>query len=197
MSKFKRLLPTILMLVFEVAAGVLLLIDGEKFTQVVFIVFGVFLLLCGIITLILSLLAGRNGGTMSMGQLIFAVVLLAIGAFFAAASGSVMSIMSTVTTLLGIIVAFNGMLKLVEYFSFSKYSGGVAGFAIVSGIITIILGILIAFNPFGATQAMWTILGVLILVSAGMNIISLIIFGAALRRMPNEVMVEADFKDID
>ena len=61
MKIFKRLLPTILMLIFEIAIGVLLLIDGEKFTEVIFIIFGVFLLISGLATLIRCLFAGRSG----------------------------------------------------------------------------------------------------------------------------------------
>lgn len=194
MTKFKRLLPTILMLVFEAAIGVLLLIDGEKFTEIVFIIFGVFLLICGIITLFRGLMAGRNGGSISLSQIVLSVILLAVGAFFTAASGSVMSIMSTVTLAIGVIVTFNGMLKLVEYFSFRK-TGGVAWFAIISAIITIILGIVIAFNPFGATEVMWVILGILILVSAALDVISLIVFSVALKKTPDE-LIEASFKDV-
>ena len=195
MEKFKRLLPTILMIVFELTIGILLLIDGEKFTQVIFIIFGVFLLICGLITLIRSLLAGRNGGSIPMLQLVLSIILIAVGAFFAAASGSVMSVMSAVTLVIGIIIAFNGMLKLAEYVSIRK-SGGVSWFAVVGAILTIILGIVIAFNPFGTTALMWTILGVMLIVSVIFDIISLILFGVALRSIP-ATTVDVEGKDID
>ena len=195
MEKFKRLLPTILMIVFELTIGILLLIDGEKFTQVILIIFGVFLLICGLITLIRSLLAGRNGGSIPMLQLVLSIILIAVGAFFAAASGSVMSVMSAVTLVIGIIIAFNGMLKLAEYVSIRK-SGGVSWFAVVGAILTIILGIVIAFNPFGTTALMWTILGVMLIVSVIFDIISLILFGVALRSIP-ATTVDVEGKDID
>ena len=56
MAKFKKLLPTILMLIFEVLIGVLLLIDGEKFTEVIFIIFGILLLVSGLISLISTMI---------------------------------------------------------------------------------------------------------------------------------------------
>lgn len=195
MEKFKRLLPTILMLVFELAIGILLLIDGEKFTEVIFIIFGVFLLIVGLITLIRSLMASRNGGAIPMLPLILSVILLAVGGFFTAASGSVLSIMSAVTLVFGIIVAFNGMLKLVDSMAMRKDNARV-WFAVVAAVVTVILGVVIAFNPFGATEMMWTILGIMIIATAVLDIISLIVFGVALKKMPTNV-VEVEVKDIE
>lgn len=197
MSVLKRLIPMMLVFVFEIVIGVLLLIDGERFTQVVFIIFGVFLLIGGLLMLIRSLLQSRNGGAIPMGQLVFSIVLLAIGAFFTAASGSVMSVMSAFTLAIGIIMAFNGMLKLAEFFAIQKQSGtGAAWFAAVGAVITIVLGIVIAFNPFGATGVMWTILGIMIIVSAVLDIISLIVMGVALKNA-DVTVIEAEVKDID
>ena len=60
--KIKNLIPTILMLIFEVIVGVLLIVNGEKFTQVIFISFGVLLLISGLFSLIATLFGARNGG---------------------------------------------------------------------------------------------------------------------------------------
>lgn len=196
MAKFRLLIPTILMLIFEAAVGVLLLIDGEKFTQIIFIIFGVFLLVVGLVKLIRSLLAGRNGGSISMSQMFFSVILIAAGAFFAAASGSVLSVVSAFTLVIGIIMAFIGMLKLMEYAAIRKYSA-VTWVAVISAIITIILGIVIAFNPFGATEVLWVILGVMLIVSAVLDLISLIIFGIALKNVPKSAVINVEVKEIE
>lgn len=191
--KFKNLIPTIVMLIFEVVVGVLLLIDGEKFTQVVFVIFGVLMLIAGVVSLILSLLGDRKGGSISTPQLVLSIVLIAIGAFFAAASGSVMQVMSAVTIVIGIIMAFNGMLKLAEFFTVRK-AGPVVWFACVGAIVTVILGMVIAFNPFAATGIMWQILGILIIVSAVFDIITLILFAIAMKKAP---AVEKNIVDVD
>lgn len=195
MSTFKRLLPMIILFLFEVAIGVLLILNGERFTQVIFIIFGVIMLICGLITLIRGLLDGRNGGTISGVKMFFAVLLLAIGAFFTAAAGSVLSVISAVTLVIGIIMVFNGMLKLVEYASMRKQGAG-ATFAIIGAIVTIILGIVIAFNPFRSAEAMWVILGILIIVSAVFDLISMIAFAVMLKKTTVTV-VEVQAKDID
>ena len=195
MNTFKRLLPTLLLFVFELVIGILLLIDGEKFTQVIFIIFGVCLLISGLVTLIGALLDGRNGGSISVGKLMLAILMLAVGAFFAAASGSVLSILSAVTLVFGIVIAFSGMLKLAEFLSIRK-ENPVKWFAVIGAVLTIILGIVIAFNPFGATEALWTILGIMIIVSAVFDIIALIFFGQALKNV-DVTVIEAKAEDVD
>ena len=196
MAKLRLLLPTILMLVFEVAIGVLLLIDGERFTQIIFVIFGAVLSVIGLIKLIRSILLSRNGGSIPMAQMMLAIVLIAAGAFFIAASGSVMSVVSAVTLVLGIIIAFTGMLKLLEYATIRKYNS-VTWVAVIGAVISIILGIVIAFKPFGATEVMWTILGVLIIISAVIDLISLIIFAVALKNVPKSAVINVEVRDID
>ena len=196
MNIFKKLLPTIVMLLFEIAVGVLLMINGEKFTQVIFIIFGVLLLVSGLITLIRSLLNGRNGGSIPMSQLLLAIILIAVGAFFTAASGVVLSVMSAVTLVIGVIMAFNGMLKLVEFAAIRR-TGQVTWFALVSAIITIILGLVLAFNPFGATEAIWIIMGIMLIVSAVFDVIALILFAIALKKAPPQNVIEAEGRDIE
>ena len=188
MQIFKRLLPMIVILLFEVAVGIMLIINGELFTKIIFLVFGILMLIGGIYTLIRAFVVGRKqeGGVSGL-SLVMAIILIAVGGFFTAASGSVLSVMSAVTLVFGIIMAFNGMLKLVEYAAFRK-DGAANGFAIVGAIVTIILGIIIAFNPFGATEAMWIIIGILIIVSAVFDVISLIIFGRAMKEYEDQLI---------
>lgn len=195
MKIFRQLLPTILMLLFEVAAGVMLLIDGEHFTQIIFIIFGVILLISGLIMLIRSLFASRKGGSIPMGLLILSILFLGIGAFFAAASGSVESVFSTVTLVFGIILAFSGMLNLAEYLSLRR-GGAVSIMAVILAILTIVLGIVIAFNPFGTAQLMWIMMGIFIIISAFFDLISLILFAIALKNMP-DTMIEVEVNEVD
>ena len=197
MKIFKYLLPLFILFLFEIAVGVLLIINGEMFTQVVFIIFGVFMLICGIVTLIRTLMKSRNGGSISMLSLIGSIILLSIGAFFTAASGSVLSVMTAVTLVIGIIMVFNGMLKLAEYAAMRKQDAG-SVFAIIGAIVTIVLGIVIAFNPFKGFEVMvmWMILGIMIIVSAVFDLISLISFAVALKKT-NVTVIEVNAKDVD
>ena len=191
MTKFKRLLPTILMILFEAAIGTMLLIDGQGFTGVIFIIFGVLMLVLGIASLIRTLLAGRNGGRISGFALTMSVILIAIGAFFTAASDSVLSVVSFIAFIYGIILVISGIFKLADYLTLRMVGVG-TGFAIFAAIVSIVLGILIAFNPFGTAEVFWTVLGIMLLVSAFFDLIALILYGKLMRRVDPETLINVE-----
>lgn len=195
MEKFKRLLPTILMILFEVVIGILLLIDGERFTGVIFVIFGVLMLVLGLISLIRTLLAARGGNVISSFALVMSIILITIGAFFTAASGSVLGVVGFIATIYGLILVISGVFKLADYLTL-RAAGVGSGFAIFSVIISIVLGILIAFNPFGTAQIFWTVLGIMLIASAVLDIISLIIFGNAMKNV-DFTYVNVEYKDKD
>ena len=195
MEKFKRLLPTILMILFEVVIGILLLIDGERFTGVIFVIFGVLMLVLGLISLIRTLLAARGGNVISSFALVMSIILITIGAFFTAASGSVIGVVGFIATIYGLILVISGVFKLADYLTL-RAAGVGSGFAIFSVIISIVLGILIAFNPFGTAQIFWTVLGIMLIASAVLDIISLIIFGNAMKKA-DFTYVNVEYKDKD
>ncbi len=193
MEKFKRILPAILMILFEAAVGVMLLIDGERFTGTIFIIFGVLMLLLGIISLVRTLLAARNGLVISSFALVMSVILIAVGAFFAAASGYVLSVVGFIATVYGLILIISGIFKMADYLTL-RTVGFRSGFAIFSIVVTIMLGVLIAFNPFGTAQLFWTVLGIMLISSAVLDIISLIIFGSAVKNS-DFTYVNVEYKD--
>ena len=195
MEKFKRLLPTILMILFEVVIGILLLIDGERFTCVIYVIFGVLMLVLGLISLIRTLLAARGGHVISSFALVMSIILITIGAFFTAASGSVIGVVGFIATIYGLILVISGVFKLADYLTL-RAAGVGSGFAIFSVIISIVLGILIAFNPFGTAQIFWTVLGIMLIASAVLDIISLIIFGNAMKNV-DFTYVNVEYKDKD
>lgn len=195
MEKFKRLLPTLLMILFEVVIGILLLIDGERFTGVIFIIFGVLMLVLGLISLIRTLLAARGGNVISSFALVMSIILITIGAFFTAASGSVIGVVGFIATIYGLILVISGVFKFADYLTL-RAAGVGSGFAIFSVIISIVLGILIAFNPFGTAQIFWTVLGIMLIASAVLDIISLIIFGNAMKNV-DFTYVNVEYKDKD
>lgn len=195
MSIFKKLIPMILIFIFEIVIGVLMFIDGERFTQISFIIFGGLLLLCGIITLIKTLVVGKRNGVIPLLPMVMAIVLLALGAFFTASSESVMSIMSALWIVIGIIMAFSGMIKLFE-FATLRGAGARVGFAIIGAIVTIVVGIVIAFNPFGATETAWKIFAIMIIISAVFDLISMIIYAVKLKNA-DVTVVEVKAKELN
>lgn len=195
MSTFKRLLPMILMCVFEIIAGVLLLTQGEKFIRVIFIIFGVVMLVGGLITLIRSLLAGRNGNAIPGFALVVAIVLIAFGAFFTAASGVVLKVLTAMTLVMGFIMLINGIFKLIEFFAMRK-EGALVWFLLIDSIVTILLGLILVFNPFSATVAIWVVAGVMSIVTAVIDLIAMIIFAITAKNTTVTATVEVKGKEI-
>ena len=188
MKTFKRLLPMIIILLFEIAVGIMMLINGALLFHIIFWVFGILLLIGGIITLIRAIVVGRKEETAAVGTwaLISAIIMIGIGGFFIAIGANPDPFLAFIAVIFGIIMAINGMFKVAEYASIRK-SGTVNGFVIVGAIITIILGIIIAFNPFGP-ELMYLIFGIMILVSAVLDVISLIIFAKAMKEYEDQLI---------
>ena len=175
MSTFKRLLPIIILCIFEFIVGVLILTNGEAFFRVAFIIFGILLFVGGVITLIKSLMKGRNGGSMPLFPMIVSLFMIGFGAFFSAASSAVLAVMSAFTMVAGIMMIINGIFKILEYFTLRGEGVTGIGLLLFDAIVTILLGILLAFNPFAATLAEWIIIGVSMIVSAVFDLIALIV----------------------
>ena len=180
MSKAKFLIPTILLIIFEAVVGTLILIDGERFAQIIFIVFGIVMFVCGVIALIRSLLGGRKGGSINGGALAVSLLMIAIGGFFAAASSFVIGIFTAMTMIFGIIMIVEGIFKLTEFLTI-RANGPIGFFGIFGAILSIILGIILAFNPFGSTVVMWTVTGIMLIATAIVDLISLIVYAVALK----------------
>lgn len=182
MQTFKRLLPTILMLIFEIVVGVMLILNGEGLTKVIFYIFGGLTLVGGIVTLIATLLSGRNGRTIQTLPLVASLIMIAVGGFFLGATDFVLQVVSAMTVVLGLIMAANGIFKFFEYFYIKKLVP-VSPMALVSAIVSVIVGLVIAFNPFQATETMWIILGIMVIVAAVFDLISLIFLGSAVKNI--------------
>ena len=175
MSTFKRLLPIIILCIFEFIVGILVLTNGESFFRVVFIIFGILLFVGGVITLIRSLMQGRNGGSMPLFPMIVSLFMIGFGAFFTAASSAVLAVMTAFTMVAGIMMLINGIFKIIEYFTLRGEGVTGIGLLLFDAIVTILLGILLAFNPFAATLAEWIIIGVSMIVSAVFDLIAMIV----------------------
>jgi len=180
METFKRLLPTIVLIIFEVVIGIMLIIDGKALTGTIFLIFGVLMLIAGIASLIFSLVNAKKTGTLQTMPLVMSVILIAVGGFFTAASGTVTEVVSTIAIIYGIIMTINGVIKLSDYLAFRAFTERKNGFVLFSAILSIVLGLIIGLNPFGTTVVIWVILGISLLVSAALDIISLFIYAKLL-----------------
>lgn len=185
--KFRKMLPMLLIILFEAAVGVLLLIDGEAFTRAVLIIFGALLMVLGLVMLF-RFIGDRREEIFNPLALVIAVIAIAVGAVFAFGSSLIIGLITLITLIYGVIMAINGVFKLVDYFTLRKAGAPVSGFTVFSAVLAIALGIVIVINPFGTDVALWMVMGIVLIVEAVMDIIALIMAA----RLSKTVEVEAE-----
>lgn len=196
MNTIKNNIPIILMLLFEIAVGVFLLINPETFTTIVVICFGIFLTVVGLIYLI-RYFSARKKQEESTFTLIWSIILLAIGIFTISAHGLIMSFFAFIAILYGVILLISGFIKIMGYFNSRKANQPVSAFSIISAIISVILGGVILVNPFETTHFLFMFAGIAILVSALFDVITLIFVARAGRQVIDDGYVEATVYDED
>lgn len=198
MEKFKKMLPALLMILFELAVGVLLLIDPERFTTAVFITFGIVLIVCAILMLIRYLRERKAAAEDTTGKsrastltLIASITTFLFGAVFAFGSSMLYGITGLLLVFYGAVMIVKGIFKIADYFTLKSEGFGASALRLVIGILSILVGGLIVFNPFGALDVVFTVAGVYLIVEAVLDIIALIL-SARLSKT-----VEVEVKDID
>ena len=200
MQKFRKMLPSILMILFEVAVGVMLLIDPEKFTVVTFIIFGCVLVLCALVMLLRFLRESRAAtyfekakdkvaknkrlkdkqadrkygeAKVSYVTLVSAIVTFALGAVFIFGASWLYGVTALLLIFYGAIMLIKGLIKIVDFVSQRRNSQGVSALQLISGIISITLGLLMMIFPGSSRDVAFKIGGISLLAEAALDIIAL------------------------
>ena len=173
MKSLKMNIPMILLILFEAAVGIFLLRDPETFTKVVVTLFGIILLTIGVTYLIRYLRARKEGINDALAMLI-AVVTLAIGAVCTFASGAVIGLLAAVAVIYGVVLIICGIYKLQNYFLMKKAEFPVSALSMISGVLAILLGVIVVAYPKDAAFSVWQLAGIVLIVEAVMDLVSLI-----------------------
>lgn len=173
MKKFRQILPVILLTLFEMAVGILLLVNPEGFTNAVIIAFGVAMLVIGVIHFI-KYFVDRKDGTESPLTIISAVILLLIGAVCAFASSAVMGLFSVIVIIYGVMLIVSGVYKISFFATLKKAGALTSPFMLISAVLGIILGVVVIIFSFQTAMIVWQIAGVSLIVEAAIDLISVI-----------------------
>lgn len=122
-------------------------------------------------------------------DLVFGIILIIMAIFFIAKSESIMSMIPTV---IGIIVIFNGVLKLQNAIDFARSNS--KGFSneawkkiLIAAVINIVIGILLVVFPLGAVSIAYRLLGVGVLYSGISDIIIAVQFKNTVNSMSKKM----------
>lgn len=173
MNTLKRHLPLILLVLVEIAIGVLLLIDPEAFTVAVVLIFGAIITVIGLVYLFKFISAKRKGEE-RYSLLVLSILSLAIGIFTIVFSQFVLGFFAFIAVIYAIIMAVSGIFKMIQFFTARQANLPVSFVVLAGAAISVILGIVIIINPFGTTHVLFMFTGIAIICSAVVDMVALI-----------------------
>lgn len=174
MKSFKVNIPIILLIILEIAVGILLLVNPETFTQAVIVVFGIGLFAVGVIYLLQYFLEKKGDVKHNILPLIVGAVSLIVGAVCAICSGMILGLDQVIAVVYGVVLLVTGVYKLYNFFKAKKNGVPVSKVSIISGLIAIVLGIVIVIYPKDATFTVWQITGIVLIVEAVVDCLSIV-----------------------
>ena len=170
MKALKKSLPIILLILFELAVGILMIVDAQKFITTAFMVFGILLILVAVIMLLRYLKERKDEEDNPM-TLITAILAFIVGAVCTFGSAQLAGLSKLIAILYGAILIVNGVFKIGDYFSLKKEGVAVSGIRLIAGLLSIALGVLIMFKPF---EAIGIFVGVSLIVEAVLDVAAII-----------------------
>lgn len=173
MEKLKNNLPLLILIVLELAVGILLLINAELFTRVILIVFGVALMAVGVLYLIRSF-SDADRGVMSWIALAVSVVAFVVGVLCAFFSGSLINVFAVIAVIYGVILVISAIFKVKAYIDVSRMGLKPSPFTLLSAVIAFVLGAVIILNPFKTVEVLWIFTGIVLIVQALIDIAMLV-----------------------
>ena len=173
MRIIKIYIPIILLIVFEVAVGILLLVNPEMFTRTVILLFGMILLLIGITCFIRYVLEKKQDIVDPLALLI-TVVTSAIGAICVFCSSAIIGFITAIAIIYGVILVISGIYKLYNFYLLKKAGLPMSKVSAASGVIAVVLGILIVVFPQNAVFSIWQMAGILLILEAFIDFLSIV-----------------------
>lgn len=138
-----------------VVIGLLLLIWPGTSTQVVCMMLGGVLLLYGVIQIVMYLLA-KEKTIYHQGMLVLGIILSVIGAWILLKPDM---IIAAVPVIMGIIIVMHGVHNIVQGLQLKGLDYEKWWVAFVLGIVTVVLGCVLIYNPFRVVNTVVRVLG--------------------------------------
>lgn len=149
-----------------IVIGIVLVIWPDLTMEIACLAIGAVLLIVGIMRLI-TYFTSRDGSVYSQVNLIFGIVLIVVGALILWQWNKVLEI---VPIIVGIIIVIHGISDLRQAFALHKNKYDKWWVALILGLLTVILGVLLILNPFAALDTVVMLIGIF-LIFDGISII--------------------------
>ncbi len=172
MKFLKEYIVGIVFGLFEIIAGVLLLINPVRFTTSIIMIAGVALLVMGLMEVVNYFRTapgkGRPGRSLAMGLLYFLA-----GGFCLIRTEWFLITFPVLSVLYGVIVLVAGITKIQVMVDMLRVKNGKWFWAAIDAVLSIICAIVILRNPFSSAVALWIFAGISLIVEGILDIIIL------------------------
>ncbi|MBQ6362663.1 MAG: DUF308 domain-containing protein [Lachnospiraceae bacterium] len=150
--------------IISLVIGVVLLVYPMTSLEVIVRMIGIALIISGLYAVLMFIV---NGEDRSVGALIGGILLGVIGAGIFYRPDFLVSF---IPTLIGVLVVASGIANICEAITLSKMKYQYWYISLILGLLTVIFGGLLIYNPFGAAEVMTRIVGVTVIFDAITNL---------------------------
>lgn len=173
MKSLKHNLPLTLFVLLELAVGLLLLVNPEAFTVTIITLGGIVLQVIGALFLYRYFTEKKQYNINDKGVLYLGIVFVLVGLLAAVFSHWILGLFTVVAWVYGLFLVLSGAYKVKAYLDAKKEKQTYASIALVSAVLSIILGIIILLNPFTSTKFLWVFTGLSLVVEALIDLYTL------------------------
>lgn len=142
-----------------IVIGIVLVIWPDLTMEIACLAIGAVLLIAGIMRLI-TYFTARDGSVYSQLNLIFGIVLIVVGALILWQWDNVLKI---VPIIVGIVIVIHGINDLRQALALHKNEYDKWWVALILGLLTVILGVLLILNPFAALDTVVILIGIFLI----------------------------------
>ena len=182
MNQLKANLPAIVLLICEIIFGVMLIINPIGLTTVILRAIGFGMIVGGIVWIIRYFRTEKTAAAIS-GLMFEGIICLLAGLFLFFMTNWIITGLSVVIVIYGIIILLIGVLKLqwtVDLLRFKRERWFISG---LSALVAIVFGAIIILNPFDTQATLWRLAGIALVAQA---VIDLVAVFACPRVIPKE-----------
>lgn len=165
---------SIILCLFELAAGILLLINPAGFTVGIIIAAGVLMMATGLISCIKYF--RMNAAEAARSQLLtIGLAQLVAGGFCALQSSWFLATFPVLTMLYGVVLLFTGFSKIQLAVDMLRLKRGKWYWAAINAAASILCALTVMGNPFTSTNVLWIFTGYSLIVEAVIDVITWIV----------------------
>ena len=174
MKELKKNPGSGLILLLELLVGILLLIDPQKFTAAIVMIAGVILVGYGIWMMYRYFRAEAERAARHH-NLSKGLICMAGGLFCILRAGWFTQVFQVLAVLYGLSVMLIGVVKIENTVSLIRFGSKRWYVAGLGALLTVIFALIILLNPFKTMQVLWNFIGIVLIIEAVLDLVSLIL----------------------